>query len=139
LQPLRASALGVLALVALLAGFGCGSESEPVETTRSARASTTAKPAAAGAAASKECKDAFVRSHAGEDAGQPTNIVFLPSIQECSTLGEWTAAAKSLGVNLRGREPDFVEGVCAAHGPEVQSLVICQEATAALQLRASGS
>jgi hypothetical protein len=134
---MRASALGALAFVGLMAGFGCGSESDPVETTRSAGASTTAKPAAAGA--SKECKDAFVRSHAGEDAGEPTNIVFLPSIQDCSTLDEWTAAAKSLGVNLRGREPDFVEGVCAAHGHEVQALVICQQATAALQLRASGS
>lgn len=123
----------VAAAAALLVG-GCGG-SEPVETTKSAGA----RPAPAPGAASGACREGFLKGHERENEGEPSGTAFLPSIEQCSTLAEWTAAAKSLGFDLRGREPNFVEMVCAEAEPAIQSLVICQEATAELELRAADS
>lgn len=132
MHSLSRAVLAAAAAAALLLA-GCGG-SEPIETTKSAGA----RPAPA-AAASGACREGFVNGHERENKGEPSGTAFLPSIEQCSTLAEWTAAAKSLGVDLRGREPNFVEMVCAQAEPAIQSLVICQEATAELQLRASDS
>lgn len=80
-----------------------------------------------------------MKGHERENKGEPTSTAFLGSIQQCSTLAQWTTTAKSLGVDLRGREPNFVEMVCAAADPTIQRRVICKEAAAELQLKASGS
>ncbi|MDP9441881.1 MAG: hypothetical protein M3P34_06850 [Actinomycetota bacterium] len=77
-------------------------------------------------------------SHRRETAGEDTRAAFVASIRNCSTLSEWTATAKALGVDLRGREPNFVERVCSAADSDTQSRVICRQATAVLQQRAAG-
>ena len=85
---------------------------------------------------SRACQDAFQSSHMRESAGEPTASAFLSSIQACSTLSEWTSAARLGGTRLNGQEPRFVYGVCtAAPDPAVRSLRICQEAETAGRIR----
>lgn len=61
-------------------------------------------------------------------------LSFLPSIRECRTLAEWTAAAKAFGIDLRGREAQFVDNTCNATttSADVEASKICQEAKAAV-------
>ena len=82
--------------------------------------------------ASTPCTQAIVDGHNHEGAGQPTPVAFLPSIQECRSLAEWTAAAMAFGINLRGREAQFVDNTCNATttSAEVKASKICQEAKA---------
>lgn len=70
--------------------------------------------------------------HNHEGAGEPTPVAFLPSIRECRSLAEWTAAAKAFGIDLRGREAQFVDNTCNATttSAEVKASKICQEAKA---------
>lgn len=85
-----------------------------------------------GKASSTPCAQAIVDGHNHEGAGQPTPVAFLPSIQECRSLAEWTAAAMAFGINLRGREAQFVDNTCNATTTraEVKASKICQEAKA---------
>ena len=80
--------------------------------------------------ASTPCTQAIVDGHNHEGAGQPTPVAFLPSIQECRSLAEWTAAAMAFGINLRGREAQFVDNTCnsTTTSAEVKASKICQEA-----------
>ena len=77
---------------------------------------------------SKACQDAFQAGHDMETAGQPTASAFLSSVQACSSLAEWSSAARSRGTRLNGQEPRFVHGVCSAADTTTQSTAICQQA-----------
>ena len=79
---------------------------------------------------SKACQEAFVSGHDREKAGDPTPAAFLPSVQSCSSLAEWSAAARNFGVRLNGQDARFVGGVCAVADAGVQALPICQQAKA---------
>ena len=80
---------------------------------------------------SKACQDAFDSGHDMESAGEPTASAFLPSVQACSSLAEWSSAARFAGTRLNGQEPRFVHGVCtAAPDPETRASPICQQAEA---------
>lgn len=123
----RRARLALVAVALLLGGCGDRGGGE-IETSRNA------PPPSPGASA---CRDSFADGHRREDAGENTQVAFVGSIQNCSTLSQWTATAKSLGVDLGGREPNFVESVCSAADSQTQALAICREATAVLQHRAS--
>lgn len=85
---------------------------------------------------SKACQDQFVASHNMESAGEPTASAFLPSVQACSSLAEWSSAARAAGARLNGQEPRFVHGVCtAAPDPAVRATSICQQAEAEARIR----
>ena len=80
---------------------------------------------------SKACRDAFDTGHMREQAGTPTAEAFLPSVQTCSSLAEWSSAARDAGTRLNGQEPRFVNGVCASAGnAAVQASAICVQARA---------
>ena len=87
-------------------------------------------PLALGGAPSDRCSRAIADGHHSEAAGQPAP--FLPSVRECESLAAWTEAAKGFGIDLRGREAQFVDNTCNAAPPDVQALRICQEAKAAV-------
>lgn len=91
-------------------------------------------PLALEGKASTPCMQAITDGHNQEGAGQPTPVAFLPSIRECSSLAEWTAAAKAFGIDLKGREAQFVDNTCNASTTtaEVKASKICQEAKAAV-------
>ena len=91
---------------------------------------TVEDPLALEGEPSTPCTQAIMDGHNHEGAGQPTPVAFLPSIRECRSLAEWTAAAKAFGIDLRGREAQFVDNTCNATttGPDVKSSRICQEA-----------
>jgi hypothetical protein len=74
------------------------------------------------------CDQAFVRGRRAEAAGTPSFEAFLPSVQTCSTLAEWTTTAQELGRPLRGQEATFVSNVCAEADAATQALAICTEA-----------
>ncbi|MFN2505775.1 MAG: hypothetical protein ABR540_16350 [Acidimicrobiales bacterium] len=93
---------------------------------------TKEDPLALDTEPSSACSQAFLNGHNSEGAGRPTPEAFLPSIRGCPSLAEWTAAAQFAGVDLKGREPQFVDNTCNAAGADVQSLRICQEARAAV-------
>lgn len=82
---------------------------------------------------SKACQDQFIAGHDMESAGQPTASAFLPSIQTCSSLAEWSSAARFFGARLNGQEPRFVHGVCTAADTTTQASAICQEAKAQVE------
>lgn len=84
--------------------------------------------------AATACTQAIKDGHNHEGAGEPTPVAFLPSIKECRSLAEWTAAAMAFGINLRGREAQFVDNTCNATttSAEVKASKICQEAKAAV-------
>ena len=79
---------------------------------------------------SDRCSQAIVDGHNDEGAGKPAP--FLPSVRECGSLAAWVAAAKDFGIDLKGREPQFVDNTCNAADAEVKALKICQEARAAV-------
>ena len=93
---------------------------------------TTEDPLALKGEASTPCTQAITDGHNREGAGEPTPVAFLPSIRECRSLAEWTAAAKAFGIDLRGREAQFVDNTCNATttGAEVKPSRICEEAKA---------
>lgn len=95
---------------------------------------TTNDPLALEGKPSTPCTQAIVDGHNHEGAGQPTPVAFLPSIRECRSMAEWTAAAKAFGIDLRGREAQFVDNTCNATttSAEVMASKICQEAKAAV-------
>jgi len=51
-------------------------------------------------------------------AGQPSPIVFLPSLRDCHSPAGWTAGANAFGINLNSREAQFVDSIlqCGHHG-----------------------
>ena len=63
-------------------------------------------PLALAGKPSDACGQAIVDGHNMEAAGRPTR--FLPSIEACGSLAEWTEAAKKFGIDLKGREAQFV-------------------------------
>jgi hypothetical protein len=77
---------------------------------------------------SKACQDAFQSGHTRERGGEPTASAFLSSVQTCSSLAEWSAAARFDTPRLNGQEPRFVHGVCTAADPATQASRTCQEA-----------
>jgi hypothetical protein len=87
-------------------------------------------PLALSGTPSDACSRAIVDGHNNEAAGRPAP--FLPSIRACGSLTEWTAAAKRFGIDLKGREPQFVDNTCNAAEPEVKALKICEQARAAV-------
>ena len=91
-------------------------------------------PLALEGTASSSCTQAIMDGHNHEGAGEPTPVAFLPSVRECRSLAEWTAAAKAFGIDLRGREAQFVDNTCNAPttSPAVKASTICQEAKAAV-------
>lgn len=93
---------------------------------------TTNDPLALEGEPSTPCTQAIVDGHNHEGAGQPTPVAFLPSIRECRSMAEWTAAAKAFGIDLRGREAQFVDNTCNATttSADVKASKICQEAKA---------
>jgi hypothetical protein len=82
---------------------------------------------------SKACQDAFEGGHNRERAGEPTASAFLSSVQSCSSLAEWSSAARFGNTRLNGQEPRFVHGVCTAADPATQASPICQEARAQVE------
>lgn len=87
-------------------------------------------PLALAGEPSDACSQAIMDGHNMEAAGRPAP--FLPSIQACRSLAEWTDAAKTFGIDLRGREAQFVDNTCNAAGDEVKALEICREVRAAV-------
>lgn len=80
---------------------------------------------------SKACGDAFEAGHMREEAGTPTAEAFLASVQTCSSLAEWSSAAREFGARLSGQEPRFVNGVCQSAGDAAtQASPICVQAKA---------
>ena len=79
---------------------------------------------------SKGCQDQFTAGHDMEQAGTPTAAAFLPSVQACSSLAEWSSAARFFGTRLNGQESRFVHAVCTAADTTTQATRICQEAKA---------
>ena len=114
----RKWASAALALVALLVG-ACGSG-----------AKTNDDPLALAGKPSDACSQAIVDGHNAEAAGKPAP--FLPSVRACGSLAAWTEAAHGFGINLNGREAEFVDNTCNAAGADVQALKICQEAKVAV-------
>ncbi len=87
-------------------------------------------PLALAGKPSDACGQAIMDGHNLEAAGKPSP--FLPSVQACGSLAAWTAAANAFGIDLKGREPQFVDNACKAASDEVRALKICQEAKAAV-------
>lgn len=113
--------VAVILLVAALSACGGGGKTED-------------DPLALEGEPSTPCTQAIMEGHNHEGAGEPTPVAFLPSIRECGSLAEWTAAAKAFGIDLRGREAQFVDNTCNATttSAEVKASRICQEAEAEL-------
>lgn len=76
------------------------------------------------------CSQAIMDGHNNEGAGKPAP--FLLSVRECGSLAAWIDAAKDFGIDLKGREPQFVDNTCNAAAEDVKALRICQEARAAV-------
>jgi hypothetical protein len=113
--------VGVFALATVLSACGGGGKS-------------TDDPLALSGTATTPCTQAISDGHNHEGAGQPSPVAFLPSLRDCHSLAEWTAAASAFGINLNGREAQFVDNACNAEttGAEVKTSQICQDAKAAV-------
>lgn len=80
---------------------------------------------------SSACREAFDTGHMQERSGTPTAEAFLRSVQVCSTLAEWSSAARFAGTRLNGQEPRFVHGVCTSAGDAAtQASPTCVQAKA---------
>lgn len=80
---------------------------------------------------SSACREAFDTGHMREQSGTPTAEAFLRSVQVCSSLAEWSSAAREAGTRLNGQEPRFVNGVCTSAGDAAtQATPICVQAKA---------
>ena len=115
--PRRLGAAAAALLVLLTACGGGGDEA-------------TDDPLALGAKPTDACSRAIADGHNMEAAGRPAP--FLPSVRECGSLAAWTEAAKAFGIDLKGREAQFVDNACNAATPDVKELKICHEAKAAV-------
>lgn len=111
-------ARAAVAVVALLAG-ACGGGAKSGD-----------DPLALTGTPSDACSQAIVDGHNAEAAGKPAP--FLPSVRACGSLAAWTAAAHGFGIDLNGREAQYVDNTCNAAGPDVQALAICQQAKASV-------
>lgn len=78
------------------------------------------------------CARAFIRGHNDEAAGTPTPEAFRASIEECESLARWRTTALSVGIDLRGREAQFVDNTCRAIGVDFEALEICKQAAEAV-------
>ena len=77
------------------------------------------------------CRDAFDAGHMRERSGTPTAEAFLASVQVCSSMAEWSSAARDAGARLNGQEARFVNGVCTSAGDAAtQASPICVQAKA---------
>lgn len=108
-------ALGLAVLAGACGGGGGGGDDDPL--------ALAGEPSSA-------CSQAIMDGHNMEAAGRPAP--FLPSVQACGSLAEWTDAAKRFGIDLKGREAQFVANTCNAASDQVNALKICQEAKAAV-------
>ncbi len=110
----------VVALATLLSACGGGKSNDD--------------PLALSGKARTPCTQAIMDGHNHEGAGQPTPVAFLPSLKDCPSLAEWTAAANAFGIKLNGREAQFVDNTCNAEttGADVKGSQICKEAKAAV-------
>jgi hypothetical protein len=81
---------------------------------------------------SKACREEFDAGHMREDSGTPTTAAFLKSVQVCSSLAEWSSAARQAGAaRLNGQEARFVNGVCTSAGDAAtQASPTCMQAKA---------
>jgi hypothetical protein len=81
---------------------------------------------------SKACREEFDAGHMREYSGTPTAEAFLKSVQVCSSLAEWSSAAREAGaVRVKGQEARFVNGVCTSAGDAAtQASATCVEAKA---------
>lgn len=123
-QAIRAAYAVALVLSA------CGSSSPkslPITTLPTTSTTVGATSSAAPVIASADCQAAFKQGHDAEGAGGETFSVFRPSVQKCSSVAEWTAAAKGIGVDLGGQEPVFLDRTCKLADAKTQALAICQE------------
>lgn len=112
---------GVLALTTALSACGGGGKS-------------TGDPLALSGKATTPCTQAIMDGHNHEGAGQPSPVAFLPSLRDCHSLAEWTAAANAFGIKLNGREAQFVDNTCNADttSADVKASQICRDAKAAV-------
>jgi len=115
--------LASMVLAALLVACGGGGDEAAVDDDPVLRPGDVVTVSAA-------CRSSFDAGHARETAGDPTVQAFLPSVQTCVSLAEWSSAAREAGTRLNGQEPRFVNGVCASAGPDTQATAICQQARA---------
>jgi hypothetical protein len=118
--------LAALAMAVLLIACGDGGDSGAPEDDPVLRPGDNVE-------VSKACEDQFTASHNMERSGTPTATAFLPSIQACSSLAEWSAAARFGGTRLNGQEARFVYGVCNAADAATQATPICTEARAQME------
>ena len=100
-SPRSCPALAALALVALLGACGGAGNNK-------------GDPLGLRGKPSDACTQAIMEGHNDEAAGK--QAPFLPSVRECGSLAAWTEAAKEFGIDLQGREPQFVDNTCEAAG-----------------------
>lgn|GEM_PF-6890661 len=117
--------LAVLAMAVLLVACGGGERGSPDD-------DPVLRPED-NVEVSKACEDQFTTSHNMERSGTPTATAFLPSVQACSSLAEWSAAARFGGTRLNGQEARFVYGVCNAADEATQAMPPCMEAKAQME------
>ena len=81
---------------------------------------------------SKACRQEFDAGHMREDSGTPSAEAFVRSVQVCSSLAEWSSAAREAGAHrLNGQEARFVNGVCTSAGDAAtQASATCVQAKA---------
>ena len=119
-----------MAFAVALVLSACGSSSPkslPITTLPTTSTTVGSTSSTAPVIASADCQAAFKQGHEAERAGGETFSVFRPSVQRCSSLAEWTAAAKGIGVDLAGQEPVFLDRTCKLADAKTQALAICQE------------
>lgn len=69
---------------------------------------------------------AAARARADAKSGQALASTYLPTIESCSSLGEWTQSAKAAG--LSAKDPTtFLARVCALADVHLQEKRLCQQ------------
>ena len=80
---------------------------------------------------SKACRQEFDAGHMREDSGTPSAEAFVRSVQVCSSLAEWSSAAREAGaVRIKGQEARFVNGICMSADAATQASPTCLQAKA---------
>jgi hypothetical protein len=82
----------------------------------------------AGRYSESACTTAMVAARARADAksGQALASAYLPTIESCSSLEEWTQSATAAGLSVQ--EPTkFVARVCALADVHLQEKRLCQQ------------
>lgn len=122
---------GVAAVVGLSGVLGACSLDQSSDLGTPTTLSTTTTTGAPGATtpvvASTECRAAFQLGHDGEAAGTETFLAFRQSVQRCSSLAQWTAAAKDIGVDLGDQAAVFVDRTCSMADEATRARAICEE------------